>query len=99
MDARREARQGGGTCSAVADHHVAQALAHVRQRGRQRQDGHDLRGHRDVKARLPADPQSSHPAWPAAVCAQPSCLCSMRTAGSAMQFMHDASMARTSKVQ
>ena len=79
MEVQREGQQGGGTCSAVADHHVAQALAHVGQRGRQRQNGHDLGGHRDVKARLPADPQSSRPAWAS---------CSMRTAALAVQYAH-----------
>ena len=46
-------RLGPRTCFAVANDHVAQALAHVWQGGRQRQDGHDLRRHRDVKACLP----------------------------------------------
>ena len=34
----------------LADHHAAQALAHVVQAGSQRQDGHDLAGNGDVEA-------------------------------------------------
>ena len=39
----------------VADHDPSQPPAHVLQRCGQRQDRHDLRGGRDVKARLPDD--------------------------------------------
>ncbi len=35
----------------AADHHAAQPVAHIVQIGGQRQDRHDLAGHRDVEAR------------------------------------------------
>ena len=44
-----------------ADHHPAKALAHVRQAGGQRQDGHDLAGHGDVEAGVARMPFSSGP--------------------------------------
>ena len=42
---------GDGRAGAIgADHHAAQAVAHVGEIGGERQHGHDLAGHRDVEA-------------------------------------------------
>jgi hypothetical protein len=66
QDRQRAARAdvvGGNRFAGVvaADHHAAQAIAHVGQVGRQRQDRHDLARHRDVESRDAREAFSSGP--------------------------------------